>query len=172
MASYHCRAFPVCEVCQPLKGRALSLVLTGADDSTHCSLDGEVKLGDIRGGDNPAQTWDMFPSGLSAFDVHEQTEVFAAYVMIRAPLSSILTSSYPHRTSSLSASNWRAQRTEVQSLETRRGLGSLTTGLSIPPPRDNVTPFTPRTSSLAFHPREMVYGAGFWDGSGGSLVVS
>ena len=68
----------------------MPLVLTGADDSTHYSLDGEVKLWDIRGGDNPAQTWDMFPSGLSAFDVHEQTEVFAAYVMIRAPLSSIL----------------------------------------------------------------------------------
>lgn len=27
------------------------------------------------------QTWDLFPQGLSAFDVHEQTEVFAAYVI-------------------------------------------------------------------------------------------
>ena len=47
------------------------------------SLDGEVKLWDIRGGDSAMQTWDMFPHGLSAFDVHEQTEVFAAYVIIR-----------------------------------------------------------------------------------------
>ncbi|KAH9934060.1 raptor N-terminal caspase like domain-containing protein [Epithele typhae] len=110
------------------------------------SLDGEVKLWDVRGGDSPLDTWDVFPHGLSAFDVHEETEVFAA-------------------TSSLSASNWRAQRTDVQSLASHRSLGSLTTSLSIPPPRENVAPFTPRTSSLIFHPREMVYGAGFWDGS-------
>ena len=45
------------------------------------SLDGEVKLWDIRGGDTPMHTWDMFPHGLSAFDVHEQTEVFAAYAI-------------------------------------------------------------------------------------------
>ncbi|TBU58181.1 hypothetical protein BD310DRAFT_879568 [Dichomitus squalens] len=110
------------------------------------SLDGEVKLWDIRGGDSPMQVWDMFPHGLSAFDVHEQTEVFAA-------------------TSSLTTANSRSQRTDVQSLETRRGLGSLSINLSIPPARDTTTPFTPRTSSLAFHPREMVYGVGFWDGS-------
>lgn len=63
-------------------------------------------------------------------------------------------------------SNWRTQRTEVQSLATKRALGSLTTGLAIPPPRDSTTPFTPRTSSLAFHPREMVYAVGSWDGTG------
>ncbi|EIW63818.1 ubiquitin-binding TORC1 subunit KOG1 [Trametes versicolor FP-101664 SS1] len=110
------------------------------------SMDGEVKLWDLRGGDSPVQTWDLFPQGLSAFDVHEQTEVFAA-------------------TSSLMVSNWRTQRTEVQSLATKRALGSLTTGLAIPPPRDSTTPFTPRTSSLAFHPREMVYAVGSWDGT-------
>ncbi|KAI0370082.1 hypothetical protein BV20DRAFT_1113337 [Pilatotrama ljubarskyi] len=110
------------------------------------SHDGEVKLWDIRGGDEPLQTWDMFSQGLSAFDVHEQTEVFAA-------------------TSALMVSNWRTQRTDVQSLSTKRGLGSLTTGLTIPPPRESMTPFTPKTSSLAFHPKEMVYGVGSWDGT-------
>ncbi|RPD64751.1 hypothetical protein L227DRAFT_540999 [Lentinus tigrinus ALCF2SS1-6] len=110
------------------------------------SLDGEVKLWDIRGGDAPLQGWDLFPQGLSTFDVHEQTEVFAA-------------------TSSLNPSNWRSQRTEVRSLESRRAIGSLTAALTSPPPREGVTPFTPRTSSLAFHPREMVYGVGFWDGA-------
>ncbi|KAI0778960.1 raptor N-terminal caspase like domain-containing protein [Trametes elegans] len=110
------------------------------------SSDGEMKLWDIRGGDAPLQTWDLFPQGLSAFDVHEQTEVFAA-------------------TSALMVSNWRTQRTEVQSLAARRTLGSLTTGLTIPPPREAMTPFTPRTSSVAFHPREMVYGVGSWDGT-------
>lgn len=42
------------------------------------SLDGEVKLFDIRGPLAPVQTWDMYPQGLSAFDVHELTGVFAA----------------------------------------------------------------------------------------------
>ncbi|KAI0829041.1 hypothetical protein BC628DRAFT_1362076 [Trametes gibbosa] len=110
------------------------------------SMDGEVKLYDLRGGDVPVQTWDLFSQGLSAFDVHEQTEVFAA-------------------TSSLMNTNWRTQRTEVHSLATTRTLGSLTTGLTIPQPRESTTPFTPRTSSLAFHPREMVYGVGSWDGT-------
>lgn len=32
-------------------------------------------------------TWDMFPHGLSSFDVHEQTEVFAAYVILHFHLS-------------------------------------------------------------------------------------
>ncbi|KAI0640244.1 hypothetical protein C8Q77DRAFT_121368 [Trametes polyzona] len=110
------------------------------------SMDGEVKLWDLRGGDSPVQTWDLFPQGLSTFDVHEQTEVFAA-------------------TSSLMVSNWRTQRTDVHSLAAKRTLGSLTTGLTVPPPRESATPFTPRTSSLAFHPREMVYGVGSWDGT-------
>ncbi|RDX50537.1 hypothetical protein OH76DRAFT_1512681 [Lentinus brumalis] len=110
------------------------------------SVDGEVKLWDIRGGDAPLQGWDLFPQGLSAFDVHEQTEVFAA-------------------TSSLSPSNWRSQRTEVRSLESKRAIGSLTASLTVPPPRESMTPFTPKSSSLAFHPREMVYGVGFWDGT-------
>lgn len=42
------------------------------------STDGDVKLWDIRSGDRASRTWDMFTQGLSAFDVHPQTEVFAA----------------------------------------------------------------------------------------------
>ncbi len=38
--------------------------------------------------------------------------------------------------------------------------------LTVPPPRDPISPFIPRTSSLAFHPREMVYAVGSLDGSG------
>ena len=44
------------------------------------SADGEVKLFDIRGSDRQAYTWNLFPQGLSAFDVHDLTGVFAAYV--------------------------------------------------------------------------------------------
>lgn len=42
-------------------------------------LDGEVKLWDLRGPDVAQETWDLFPGGLSAFDVHPQTGVFAGY---------------------------------------------------------------------------------------------
>lgn len=42
------------------------------------SMDGEVKLFDIRGSDRAIHTWDLFPHGLSAFDVHDLTGVFAA----------------------------------------------------------------------------------------------
>ncbi|KAF7965708.1 hypothetical protein HWV62_42187 [Athelia sp. TMB] len=42
------------------------------------SLNGEVKLWDLRGSDRAAQTWHIHPSGISAFDVHPQTGVFAA----------------------------------------------------------------------------------------------
>ncbi|KAI0673943.1 hypothetical protein C8Q78DRAFT_662134 [Trametes maxima] len=108
-------------------------------------LDGEVRLWDIRRG-NTAQTWDLFPQGLSSFDVHEQTEVFAA-------------------TSALSVSDWRTQRTDVHSLAAHRPLGTIRANLTIPPPRESMAPFTTKTSSLAFHPREMVYGVGSWDGT-------
>ena len=76
----------------------------------------------------------------------------------------VLTSS--PSTSALIPSNWKSQRTEVRSLESKRAIGSLTAALTIPPPRESMTPFTPKTSSLVFHPREMVYGVGFWDGTG------
>ena len=41
------------------------------------SLDGEIKLFDIRGSDNALATWTPHPGGLSAFDVHPQAGVFA-----------------------------------------------------------------------------------------------
>ncbi|KAL6307817.1 hypothetical protein BKA93DRAFT_767971 [Sparassis latifolia] len=110
------------------------------------SMDGEVKLWDMRGGERSMQTWDMFPQGLSAFDVHEQTDVFAA-------------------TSSPTTTNWRAQRTEVHSFTRATPLTALATQLTLPPPREPSLPFVTRSSSLVFHPREMVYAAGFWDGA-------
>jgi regulatory associated protein of mTOR len=44
------------------------------------SLDGDVKLWDLRGHNSAAQTWNLHPQGLSAFDVHLQTGVFATCV--------------------------------------------------------------------------------------------
>jgi hypothetical protein len=45
------------------------------------SMSGEVKLWDIRGSDRAVarETWDVFPGGLAAFDVHAQCGVFAGY---------------------------------------------------------------------------------------------
>jgi regulatory associated protein of mTOR len=39
---------------------------------------GEVKLWDIRGSDRPSEAWNIFSTGLSAFDVHQQADVYAA----------------------------------------------------------------------------------------------
>ena len=44
------------------------------------SLDGQVKLFDLRGSDIAATTWDLQPRSLSAFDVHPISGVFATYV--------------------------------------------------------------------------------------------
>ncbi len=43
-------------------------------------MNGEVKLWDTRGPDRAVETWEMFPGGLAAFDVHSQSGVFAGCV--------------------------------------------------------------------------------------------
>lgn len=43
------------------------------------SLDGDVKLWDIRAAGS-VQTWSLDSSGISAFDVHPQAQVFAGFV--------------------------------------------------------------------------------------------
>ncbi len=48
------------------------------------SLDGEVKLWDLRGSTSSLKTWNLLPNGISAFDVHPHTHVFAAYVYVRS----------------------------------------------------------------------------------------
>ena len=65
------RTVHICEVRRPKLLAACSLIMAH-------SLDGAVKLFDIRGTMAPAQEWEMYPHGLSAFDVHELTGVFAA----------------------------------------------------------------------------------------------
>lgn len=42
------------------------------------SLDGQVKLWDMRGPPLPINSWQVQPHGLSAFDVHPLANVFAA----------------------------------------------------------------------------------------------
>ena len=47
----------------------------------HSSLDGDVKLWDIRGGSSSLDGWKMFPEGLSTFDMHDQCGVYAGQVV-------------------------------------------------------------------------------------------
>ncbi|KII94228.1 hypothetical protein PLICRDRAFT_101175 [Plicaturopsis crispa FD-325 SS-3] len=113
------------------------------------SLDGDVKLWDLRGANKPVQAWEPhLTHGLSNFDVHAQTGVFAT-------------------TAALTLSNWRAQRTVVQPISSAKPLSTLniSSGLSVYPSRGYPSPFIPRSTSLVFHPTEMLYGVGGPDGS-------
>ncbi|KAJ3557772.1 hypothetical protein NM688_g1286 [Phlebia brevispora] len=109
-------------------------------------MDGEIKLFDIRGPSSSVQDWDMYPHHLAAFDVHELTGVFAA-------------------TSAVTPANWRQQRAVVHSLSRPNPLSAINTALTVPPPREPLSPFILRTSSLAFHPRQMVFAFGSLDGN-------
>ncbi|KAJ3493649.1 hypothetical protein NLJ89_g10966 [Agrocybe chaxingu] len=109
-------------------------------------LDGQVKLFDIRGSDRAITTWNIHPNGLSAFDVHPLAGVFAA-------------------TSAVTPIYWRAQRVSVQNLTTPLSAYNISTGLNTPPIRVLPSPFIPRTTSLVFHPTEMVYAMGAPDGT-------
>jgi WD40 repeat protein len=59
------------------------------------SMSGEVKLWDIRGSDRAVETWDVFPGGLAAFDVHEQCGVFAGYGPLYALTPVMMLSMFP-----------------------------------------------------------------------------
>ncbi|KAJ6541734.1 hypothetical protein B0H19DRAFT_1174442 [Mycena capillaripes] len=111
------------------------------------SLDGKVKLWDLRVPDS-SLTWDLLPDGLSAFDCHPTTGVFAV-------------------TSAISPRSWKTQRVKIHSLKQDTTLSSfgVTTGLTAPLPRGLLSSFIPRSTSLAFHPLEMLYGVGEPDGT-------
>ncbi|PPQ79360.1 hypothetical protein CVT25_002630 [Psilocybe cyanescens] len=110
-------------------------------------IDGEVKLFDLRSSDYATRTWNIHPDGLSAFDVHPISNVFAA-------------------NSSISPLHWKTQRIVVHSLNKPSPLSafSVTTGLISPPVRGLPSPFFPRSSSLVFHPTQMLYASGGPDG--------
>ena len=78
-----------------------------------------------------------------------------------------MTLSASYRTSALSPSNWRAQRTVVHSINRPGALSkaNIPTGAT-PPQRDYPSSSIPRHGSLVFHPTEMLYGVGGPDGTG------
>ncbi|KAG7100045.1 hypothetical protein E1B28_001830 [Marasmius oreades] len=115
------------------------------------SLDGEVKLWDLRSTDEAIQTWNLMPpgQGISAFDVHNSAEVFAG-------------------TSAITPSNYRSQRISVRSLvnsDSEPISQHISTGLIAPPVRLHPSSYIPRVTSFVFHPTEMLYGAGEPDGT-------
>ncbi|KAK0233895.1 raptor N-terminal caspase like domain-containing protein [Armillaria fumosa] len=111
-------------------------------------VDGIVKLWDLRNERQAAETWDLNSRGLSAFDVHRTTEVFAG--------SSAIT---PHQ--------WKEQKITVQSIKGQMNPSSVSvpTGHVLQPPRVPASPFSHRLTSLVFHPTEMLYGVGEPDGT-------
>ncbi|KAF8641036.1 hypothetical protein AX17_000681 [Amanita inopinata Kibby_2008] len=115
------------------------------------SVDGQVKLFDIRAAELAVHTWEPLPMGttMSAFDVHPLTPVFGIITAV-------------------SPTYWRTQRTVIQSLSRLTPLSSfnVSTGLlSAPTSRALPSPYIPRTSSIVFHPTEMLYGMGEPDGT-------
>lgn len=59
------------------------------------SVNGEVKLWDFRGPDRAVETWDLFPGGLAAFDVHSQGGVFAGCVTPNTLISIMVFTIHP-----------------------------------------------------------------------------
>ncbi|KAF9022601.1 hypothetical protein BDZ89DRAFT_1070539 [Hymenopellis radicata] len=107
------------------------------------SQDGVVKLWDLRNNREALGTWNLSPSGLAAFDVHRNAEVFAG-------------------SSAISPTQWKEQKVKVQSMKKATVSSALvvSTGHVHPPRRS-----THRMTSLVFHPTEMLYGVGEPDGT-------
>lgn len=132
------------------------------------SIDGEVKLWDLRRSRSSLVSWSLCPEGLAAFDVHEQCSVFAAYVSLgrfRFTLLIVICS----RLSSSPSSRQRDQIAYVHSLHALppnqpRLLSSYPVHTSLHHPPQRGTSTTP-SSSLAFHPHEMLFGIGAADGT-------
>ncbi|KIY73326.1 WD40 repeat-like protein [Cylindrobasidium torrendii FP15055 ss-10] len=112
------------------------------------SQDGIVKLWDMRNSQSPIEAWTLSQTGLSAFDVHRNTEVFAG-------------------SSAITATQWKDQKVGIQSMKRREVNSSVTisTGQLHQPPRAPASPFAHRLTSLVFHPTEMLYGVGEPDGT-------
>jgi len=112
------------------------------------SLDGEIRMWDIRGSNVSVDDWTLHPGGLAAFDMHRHTGVFAA-------------------SSAITSANWRTQLTTVHaSPPIARVLSrfAVPTGLTHSPSRTLPSAVIQSRTSLAFHPNEMLLGTSGIDG--------
>ncbi|KAF9058349.1 hypothetical protein BDP27DRAFT_1344006 [Rhodocollybia butyracea] len=116
------------------------------------SVEGEVKLWDLRGRtDQAVTTWNLMQDvGLSAFDVHNTAEVFAG-------------------SSAITNSRYISQRLCFRSLAAGHDLplsqDNISSGLIGIPTKINPSPYIPRATSFVFHPTEMLCGVGEGDGT-------
>jgi regulatory associated protein of mTOR len=129
------------------------------------SLEGDVKLWDLRGSQAPLHTIELHPHGLASFDVHSQTGVCAT-LSCTMWLKVQHLADIPNRTSALTPSQWRSQRIMINPLMSTSPLSSFTVTTGLGAYRTPQSSFIPRSTSFAFHPLEMVYGIGEPDGSG------
>ncbi|KAJ3813805.1 hypothetical protein F5876DRAFT_34250 [Lentinula aff. lateritia] len=116
------------------------------------SVEGEVKLWDLRGrSDQAVTTWNLMQDvGLSAFDVHATAEVVAG-------------------SSAITNNRYRSQRLCFQSLAPGHNEPlsqyNVASGLITAPIKINPSPYIPRSTSFVFHPTEMLCGVGEGDGT-------
>lgn len=112
------------------------------------SVDGEIRLWDIRGDGPSFQPWNFVREGLAAFDVHDHADVFAA-------------------SSALGSNNYKFQTITVHSMPpSNRPLSRHhVAGLNHPPSKSLPSAYIMSSTSLVFHPHEMLYGVGGADGT-------
>jgi regulator-associated protein of mTOR len=136
------------------------------------SLDGEVKLWDLRGSDKALQTWNPLPHGLAAFDVHPQTGVFATTSAVtpthwrdhRITIHSLTSSLSPSFSNHSNSHHTYAQTPlPLSSFNIPTGISSFSSTSA----RGGMpSPYIPRSTSMVFHPLEMLFGVGGPDGTG------
>ncbi|KAG5220201.1 WD40 repeat protein [Salix suchowensis] len=68
-------------------------------------------------------------------------------------------------TSAVTPVYWKSQRTVVHSFDRELSKFNVSTGLNVYPPRPLASAYIPRSTSLVFHPTEMLYGLGEPDGT-------
>ncbi|KZO89688.1 hypothetical protein CALVIDRAFT_491487 [Calocera viscosa TUFC12733] len=114
------------------------------------SVDGEVRLWDLRAPDWSVADWRLHRQGLSSFAMHDNAPVFASL-------------------SQVALSSFRTQTLQVQALSgthtTTLSRLSVPTNLYQPPTSSTVSPFIPFASSVTFHRNEMMYAVGGVDGT-------
>jgi len=110
------------------------------------SIDGEVRLWDRRYTVSSIHDWILHSHGLSAFCMHEKTDVFAT-------------------SSAITATSWRNQTVIVRSVNSVLSRLTLPTNLHHAPSKPNPSSYMYGQSALSFHPNEMLLGSGGPDGT-------